>query len=755
MFWTRKFEFLTVLRANLSENVPNFAINRAAHPSHFSHSNHTSLIHLTFVSMADDHFHHFPHQGGGADLGDNVSFVVADYGLSPDDLTYIHSANMPPPSQSSGSTSASTSSTSGTKKRRTVSAVWKHFELEEKVQPDGRKKWMAICIRCRGELAGESTAGTGHLDRHIKMHARKDKDQGLIQSSLQFNADGQVRNWNYDPQIARDGLCNLIARNDLPLGFGESPGFVKYIQTCHNPNFKPVSRQTTSRDMKKLAKTALKKIKDDFTTCTFSVSLTSDIWSGRRKQDYISVVAHYVNNETWELEKRIIGFELIDVSHTGSNIANKIITVVNQFNLSDNFFAITLDNASSNAKAMTYLTPTLSQYAASWLLHQRCACHVLNLIAKCALKHLDKNLNNIRLAMSWVNASNPRIASYRRFCEAGNSRPHMLNLDMDVRWNSTYDMLKIVIPDKRNLTLFVNSNYGTILLTEQDWHAAEVLLDFLEILSDATHALSGVYYPTSPLMVHKLLLIASHLKQHETDPFLQHAVHKMQNKYLKYWREIPVLYAFAFILDPRANGFGAAISFLTAAVGHNYTDYLFDVKTKLNDIYFKYNEKYAGVRQRRPAPQGAGKKPKSVWSKLYPTGSSSNSSTTPGYDGDRTGELDSYLRSPIVHYEEDGDVEFNLLKWWHDHKLTYPVLSILARDVLTVPVSSTSSESAFSLAGRILEERRACLTPDMVETLMVVKDGELAKERLQHNPVDVELIASFQSIYLDEIPPEE
>ena len=38
---------------------------------------------------------------------------------------------------------------------------------------------------------------------------------------------------------------------------------------------------------------------------------------------------------------------------------------------------------------------------------------------------------------------------------------------------------------------------------------------------------------------------------------------------------------------------------------------------------------------------------------------------------------------------------------------------------------------------------------------MVVKDGELAKEILQHNPVDVELIASFQSIYLDEIPPEE
>jgi hypothetical protein len=34
-----------------------------------------------------------------------------------------------------------------------------------------------------------------------------------------------------------------------------------------------------------------------------SVSLTSDIWSGNGKEDYISVVCHYVNKE-WEIEKK-------------------------------------------------------------------------------------------------------------------------------------------------------------------------------------------------------------------------------------------------------------------------------------------------------------------------------------------------------------------------------------------------------------------------------------------------------------------
>jgi hypothetical protein len=44
------------------------------------------------------------------------------------------------------------------------------------------------------------------------------------------------------------------------------------------------------------------------------VCLTSDIWSDNAKEDYLSVVVHFVTTD-WELEKRIIGFRLIDCSH--------------------------------------------------------------------------------------------------------------------------------------------------------------------------------------------------------------------------------------------------------------------------------------------------------------------------------------------------------------------------------------------------------------------------------------------------------
>ena len=60
-------------------------------------------------------------------------------------------------------------------------------------------------------------------------------------------------------------------------------------------------------------------------------------------------------------------------------------------------------------------------------------------------------------------------------------------------------------------------------------------------------------------------------------------------------------------------------------------------------------------------------------------------------------ELDLYPRSPFINYDEESDVEFNILNWWHEQKLTYPMLSMLTQDLITVHVSTTSSESNFSL----------------------------------------------------------
>jgi hypothetical protein len=78
------------------------------------------------------------------------------------------------------------------------------------------------------------------------------------------------------------------------------------------------------------------------------------------------------------------------------------------------------------------------------------------------------------------------------------------------------------------------------------------------------------------------------------------------------------------------------------------------------------------------------------------------SPSAPAFIHPQASELINYLDSDPVSQFDDS---FNILSWWHDHKRTYSILSILAKDILIVPVSTISSESTFSLCGRVLKER--------------------------------------------------
>nr|KAJ0207825.1 hypothetical protein LSAT_V11C500231030 [Lactuca sativa] len=56
-------------------------------------------------------------------------------------------------------------------------------------------------------------------------------------------------------------------------------------------------------------------------------------------------------------------------------------------------------------------------------------------------------------------------------------------------------------------------------------------------------------------------------------------------------------------------------------------------------------------------------------------------------------------------------------RWWNMHKLKYRVLSMMARDVLAIPISTVAYEATFSVGGRVIDPYRASLAPDTVQML--------------------------------------
>ncbi|CAI9270635.1 unnamed protein product [Lactuca saligna] len=68
-----------------------------------------------------------------------------------------------------------------------------------------------------------------------------------------------------------------------------------------------------------------------------------------------------------------------------------------------------------------------------------------------------------------------------------------------------------------------------------------------------------------------------------------------------------------------------------------------------------------------------------------------------------------------------GD-NFDLLSWWNLNWGKYPILSQIAKDVLGMPISTVSSESAFSTGGRVIDKFRSSLIPKTVEALICTQN---------------------------------
>ena len=79
------------------------------------------------------------------------------------------------------------------------------------------------------------------------------------------------------------------------------------------------------------------------------------------------------------------------------------------------------------------------------------------------------------------------------------------------------------------------------------------------------------------------------------------------------------------------------------------------------------------------------------------------------------GEAEKYLAS------DPASMDTDILVWWAQHKSTYPNLSRMARQFLSVPATSASAERVFSLAGRIFSDLAQNMNDTTLEDRMWAK----------------------------------
>ena len=177
-------------------------------------------------------------------------------------------------------------------------------------------------------------------------------------------------------QAIDEAVIELIVRDMQPFSVVEDKGFRNLVKTL-DPRYQLPSRKTiTTVSLPQLylkERTRVSKVLKE----ADAVSLTTDIWTSRRTQSYITVTAHALGAD-WTLKSFVLDTVRMTEAHTARNIKTELEDIMSSWDIKDKMFAIVTDNASNMVAAVGLMD----------IHHIPCFAHTLNLVVMDSLKEL-------------------------------------------------------------------------------------------------------------------------------------------------------------------------------------------------------------------------------------------------------------------------------------------------------------------------------------------------------------------------------
>ncbi|KAJ0827795.1 putative transcription factor/ chromatin remodeling BED-type(Zn) family [Helianthus annuus] len=644
--------------------------------------------------------------------------------------------------------------------------VWSHFDLCE--MANGKRK--ARCHHCQGFYA-ETANST--LKQHIEKPFCKALKQQHVSGQASMASDA-ANIFNYNFNMVRDEMAKFVIQESLPFNHFDNQRYTKMVQRTLQPRYTHVSRATLRRDCLKLWKKAKLELISYFEKLETGVNLTSDVWSAPHgsPDSYICVTAHWIEPATWQMMKRTILFKLFDYPHTGEAIYKVIDKCITTYKLENKVFSISFDNASNNTSAVMRLKLKYNPICEGTFFHSRCVAHIINLAVQDGLKVIETQKEAFKRMLRSIFSNTQRHAKYIKTCKEAGRICLGPNWDVAHRWNSTCIMFEKAILQKESLIEFHNllaSRGKCSAYHPLGWETIENVTQVLQVFKTSTKTLSGVYYPTSSLVLHNLFKMC--LKVNELSvrgrPYCDMA-DTMKEKLRKYFKELPAVFTCAAALNPCFNIFGAGslIEKIAHQLNLNTTQEpnfgevakarFNDQLTKLFDVYVtKYGSTASHIHAAmRNAAFGEGSSQMEdldlyAYNQLYDESSQMHRGNT------SSSELGRYGGSNFLQMMSSQEFKnFDLLAWWKSNENQFPILATMARDLLTVQASTVASESAFSISGRVISIRRTRLTPKAVEMSICLKDNLDAAERVQDKRSLEEELDYEGEVYEDEVEAE-
>ena len=127
------------------------------------------------------------------------------------------------------------------------------------------------------------------------------------------------------------------------------------------------------------------------------------------------VIGHLVDLN-WKLQKCVLSFIYLPPLYGGIEIIDSFYKCLNDWRIENKVFMISVDNASSNDKAIRTLREGFKVkkklFFEGRLFHIHCCAHILNLMMKDGLKEIELIIHDIWEIVNFLNSSEFRLLKF-------------------------------------------------------------------------------------------------------------------------------------------------------------------------------------------------------------------------------------------------------------------------------------------------------------------------------------------------------
>ncbi|KAL9259691.1 Zinc finger BED domain-containing protein [Drosera capensis] len=702
----------------------------------YTQSTGTELVH----SQTGEELHHL--QPGSSELVLSQGFNYETVDLNP---TGLELANSQYANTELITSEQADPETQPNKRRKKKSIVWEHFTIES-VGNGCRRACCKVCKQSFAYSTGSKVAGTSHLKRHIakgscpvilRQQERNQLSPYMPKSGgteTGTGTDPPKRRYRsssspyliFDQDKCRHEIARMIIMHDYPLHIVEHPGFIAFVQNLQ-PRFDMVNIETVRGDCVATYLKEKQKLQNFINSSPGCICLALDVWTSNQSTSYVFLTGQFIDSD-WKSHRRLLNVVMEPFPESEGTLSHAVSTCVSYWSMGNRLSSITVEQPLSDIgreNLRSLLSRKNPRTLNGQLLLASCIARALSGMALEVLATGQHAVKKVRDSVKYVKASDSyeqKFLELKQRLQVPTERT--LVLDNLTRWDSTYQML-LAASDLMEVFSCLDTSDSEYMETPslEEWKQVESLCSQLKLLYETATLLTEKVNPPPNVFFHEAWKIQLELARTAAsdDPFVSSLAKPMQDKFKKYWEDSCLVLAIAVAMDPRFKMKLVEFSF-TKIFGEQAPSYIRAVDEGIHEIFREYEALPASALN----PNGEHGNGMHVKMEQQEGGNFLSSNGLTDFDMyimETTSqlsksELDQYLEESLLPRVQD----FDILGWWKLNRIKYPTLSKLARDILTIPLSTVGPDLVFDTVSREMDSCRSLLRPETLEALICAKD---------------------------------